>query len=91
MSRASTPAFKNLHVPLPPHLFDALRAESARLKRPATAIAREAVEALLRERRRQALEEEISAYAVDVGGTSGDLDEELERTVLATLRDGGAA
>jgi hypothetical protein len=53
MKRAiAVSAVKNFHLPLPENVYAALRAEAAALKRPATVIAREAIEAWLRERRR---------------------------------------
>ncbi len=64
---------RNFHVPLPKEVHDALRGEAERTGRPATALAREAIEAFLRRRRRKALHEAITAYASSRAGTDDDL------------------
>ena len=76
---------KNLHVPLPHDLNDELRSEAERSGRPATEIARDAIRLFLRQRRRQALHEEIAAYARGVAGTAADLDPALEDSALEVL------
>jgi hypothetical protein len=43
---------KNLHVPLPGDLYTELREEAQRTKRPATKLAREAIELWLKQRRK---------------------------------------
>jgi predicted transcriptional regulator len=55
---------KNFHLPLPEDVYAALREEAAALQRPATVIAREAIDAWLRERRRASVRKSIAAYAV---------------------------
>ena len=76
---------KNLHVPLSPGLHERLRREATRVGKPATELAREAIEAALAERQRTALAEEIAVYAVEVAGTNDDLDPVLERSAREHL------
>jgi len=66
-------------------LNEDLRTEAERSGRPATEIARDAIRLFLRIRRRQALHEEIAAYAQRVAGTPADLDPELEGSALEDL------
>jgi predicted transcriptional regulator len=77
---------RNFHLPLPEDLYRALRDEAAAVKQPATAIARQAIEAWLRERRKAALREAIAAYATEHGGTAADLDPALEAAGVSLLR-----
>lgn len=77
---------RNLHVPLPAALDERLRAVATRSKRPATSLARDAIEAWLDERERQEIHEAIATYATEMAGTAADLDEGLERTALEHLR-----
>ena len=70
---------RNLHVPLDEALYRRLRNEAVRTGRPATELARNAIEAALRERQRFLLHESIAAYAEAVAGTEADLDPALER------------
>ncbi len=76
---------KNLHVPLTPSLHAELRAAARRHERPATEIAREAIERWLADERRQLVKAEIAAYAAARGGTRDDLDPELERAAADEL------
>jgi predicted transcriptional regulator len=76
---------KNLHVPLPDDLNEELRTEATRSGRPATEIARDAIREFLRRRSRQALHDEIAAYARRVAGTEADLDRELEDSAVEDL------
>lgn len=77
---------RNLHVPLPSELYDALRAEAARAGQPATLLARQAIEAWIEKRRAEALHEEITAYAARHTGTSLDFDAGLEAAGLELFR-----
>jgi predicted transcriptional regulator len=70
--RATT--HRNLHVPLPAPLHERLQAEATRSKRPATRLAREAIEAWVEEREREAVHEAIATYANEMAGTPADLD-----------------
>lgn len=74
-----TEAKRNLHVPLPEPLHERLRAEAALSGRPATTLAREAIEAWIEERQRQAVHEAIAEYAEEMAGSPADLDEDLEK------------
>jgi predicted DNA-binding protein len=77
---------RNLDVPLPGPLHDRLHAAATRAKRPATSLAREAIEAWVDERQRQAVHEAITEYATEMAGTAADLDEHLERAGIEHRR-----
>ena len=77
---------RNFHLPLPEDVYRALREEAAAVKQPATAIARQAIETWLRERRKAALREAIAAYAAEHAGTMTDLDPALEAAGVSLLR-----
>jgi predicted DNA-binding protein len=70
---------RNLHVPLPGALHQRLRAAATRSGRPATTLAREAIEAWIREREREQISDHIAEYAAGVAGSTADLDPALER------------
>ena len=76
---------KNLHVPLPQPLDDALRAEAARRNQPATVLVRQAIEEWLRQQQRVALHDAIASYASEWAGSEADLDEGLERAGVEHL------
>jgi hypothetical protein len=59
-------------------VYSELRAEAERLDRPATAIARQAIELWLRNRHKDARHEAIAAFAAEQAGTPLDLDIQLE-------------
>ena len=80
---------RNFHLPLPGETHDRLKEEAARVRRPATSIAREAIEDWLRERRRQFVREEIAAYAATVAGSEADLDSGLEKAAVEHLLGSG--
>ena len=82
MPREST---KNLHSPLPEPLHRRLRAEAEREGRPATELAREAIDRWLDERQRLLVRESIRAYAAQVAGSGDDLDDELEAAAVERL------
>jgi hypothetical protein len=67
-------------------VYDALREGAASLRQPATVVAREAIEAWLRERKRAGVREAIATYAARHAGTPADLDPALERASLELLR-----
>ena len=77
---------KNFHLPLSEEVYAALREQAAALSRPATVIAREAIEAWLRERQRASVREAIAEYAAKHAGTATDLDPALESAALQLLR-----
>ena len=75
----------NLHVPLSGPVHDRLRAEATRSGRPATTLAREAIEAWIAERERHAVHQAIVEYASEMGGSGADLDEDLEKAGVEHL------
>jgi len=79
-------SIRSFHLPLPAELYEELRAEARRRGRPATVIAREAIEGSLRALRRQELAEEIAEYARACAGTAADLDADLEAVGIESLR-----
>jgi hypothetical protein len=64
-----------------------LREEAQRLHRPATQIARHAIEGWLQDRRRGLLHEAIRAYAEAQAGSQADLDADLEAAATEHLAD----
>ncbi len=80
-----SPSMKNLHVPLPEAMYRKLREESMRSLRPATELAREAIDRWLFEARRNAIRQEIASYAAEMAGSSADLDPALERAGIEHL------
>jgi len=76
---------RNLHVPLPDNLYRQLRIEAQRSNRPATEIAREAIDRWLAEQRRLSIHESVMEYALDLAGSSADLDEPLEAAGIESL------
>jgi len=76
---------RNFHLPLEEETYAQLMREAKRAGRPATQVAREAIEVGLEERHRRAIAESISAYATAVAGSKDDLDEDLERAAVEHL------
>jgi hypothetical protein len=76
---------KNFHVPLPDETYEHLRAAAKRLKIPATALAREAIDFWLRQQLRKARHDAITAYAAEMAGTALDLDANLETAGIGKL------
>ena len=74
----------NFHLPLPEGLYQELRTEAKKAKKPATALAREAIENWINERKAEALHKSIAEYANAYAGTEFDLDKELEEASLET-------
>jgi predicted transcriptional regulator len=77
---------QNLHVPLPRSVYAELRSFAESTGRPATVIAREAIDRWLVEQRRTARRAAIAAYAAEHAGTKWDLDPQLERAAVEHLR-----
>jgi hypothetical protein len=69
---------KNFHLPLPDQTYTLLRAQAERTQVPATALAREAIDAWLKAQARQARKDAITAYAREMAGSEFDLDRDLE-------------
>ncbi len=78
-------AKRNMHVPLPEPLHDRLRAEAKPAGRPATALAREAIETWVEEHQRQAVHDAIAEYAGTMAGSAADRDEALEEAGIDRL------
>jgi len=79
-------ATKNFHLPLPERAYEELRREAAREGRPATTVAREAIEEWLERRRKSELHEQIAEYASAQKGSEADLDATLESAAVRHLR-----
>jgi hypothetical protein len=77
---------RNFHLPLPEDLHRILREEATTAKRPATALARQAIKTWLHQRRKAALHEAIATYAAKQAGSGADLDASLETAALEALR-----
>lgn len=75
----------NFHVPLSEDTYARLRQEAARCGRPATTLARAAIQAWLRQRRKVARRQAIAAFAAECAGTPLDLDAELEAAAAEDL------
>jgi len=69
-------------------IYLALRAEAEGTGQPATLLARQAIEAWLRDRKKTALHEAIAAYGTQHAGTEVDLDPALEEAGAEVLRRG---
>jgi predicted transcriptional regulator len=81
-----TKPVRNFHLPLPEPLYRRLQDVATRANRPATAVARYAIESWLRHQRRAAVREAIAAYAAGAAGSREDLDPNLEAASLEALR-----
>lgn len=77
----------NFHIPLPEQLYTRLREVAKRRHRPATQMAKQAVEYWLEEQEKLALHEEIAGYAAHAAGSFEDLDSQLEEASLEHLDD----
>ncbi|MBK6406038.1 MAG: hypothetical protein IPF66_13885 [Holophagales bacterium] len=53
---------------------------------PATTLVREAIEGWIDDQKAKRLRDEIAAYALEMAGTSADLDPELEAAAAAELK-----
>ena len=80
---------KNFHLPLPEEAYADLRAEAERMRQPATALAREAIELWLRARRKATRHSAIASYAAEMAGTESGLDPRLESAAIEQLINGG--
>ena len=81
-----TDAIRNFHLPLPDSLYEELKEEAKKRKRPATVVARGAIAEWLRQVRRSEVSEAIAAYAAEHAGTEADLDEAWEEAGLEYWR-----
>ena len=76
---------RNFHFSLDEHLYERLHRAAARLEKPATQLAREALEVALADWERLALHKSIAEYAASVAGTPQDLDPPLARAAAEHL------
>lgn len=76
---------KSFHLPLPEDLYNELRNESARSKRPATELARQAIKFWIEEQKRKAVYQSVAEFASEYAGTGFDLDEDLEAAGIEFL------
>lgn len=76
---------KNFHLPLPDDTYRQLKAEAQRSNIPATVVAREAIGAWLKARKKALQRHAIAAYASKMAGTEIDLDPLLERAAVELL------
>jgi predicted transcriptional regulator len=76
---------RNFHLPLPDEVYRDLREEAERSSKPATALARQAIELWLYHRRKLARHESIAAFAAEHAGSRLDLDTDLEAASLQHL------
>jgi predicted DNA-binding protein len=80
---------RNFHIPLPDETYQEIRRVAEASKRPATQLVRDAIEHWLGEQRKNALQQEIEAYAQKHAGSRADLDSDLESaSVDFLLKDG---
>lgn len=80
---------KNFHLPLPELTYGLLKAAAERAGTPATALAREAIDAWLKQEARKSRHSEIAAYAAAMAGTDLDLDVPLEAAAVEYLANSG--
>jgi hypothetical protein len=78
---------RNLHVPLPDPMYRRLRIEAQRSNRPATDLAREAIDRWLDEQQRMFVHDSVAKYALEAAGSPADLDEQLESAGIESLLD----
>ncbi len=78
---------KNLHVPLSGSLHGRLREAAEQTGRPATVLAREAIEAYLCQLHKESIDSRLTEWAREMAGTEFDLNPDLEEASLEFLRD----
>ena len=86
-----TTTARNLHVPLPEDLYKLLKTEAEQTKKPATVLARQAIEGWLRRQQKTKIHQAITAYASKFAGTESDLDPALESASIKHLLDNEGA
>ena len=77
----------NFHLPLPEPVYQRLKSAAKKQHKPATQLAKQALEQWLDEQERLTVHEEIAAYAASVAGTAFDLDEAFEAASLEHLAE----
>ncbi|HIJ97325.1 MAG TPA: hypothetical protein HPP94_16640 [Desulfuromonadales bacterium] len=78
---------RNFHVPLPEATYQRLKTTAKLQKRPATQLAKQALEQWLEQQERFAVHEEIASYAASIAGSTDDLDESFEAASLEHLAE----
>ena len=78
---------RNFHLPLTDEQHAGLRAASRRARRPATALARQAITDWLDRQRRTERDRQIAEFASKSAGTELDLDPALESASIEHLND----
>ncbi len=76
---------QNFHLPLPDRIYGELKEEAVRSGVPATSMAREAIQAWLKARKRAQRKADIAAFADSTAGTEFDLDSLLEQAAIELL------
>lgn len=71
---------QNFHVPLSLETYERLKLEAQHLQRPATELARVAIEMQLQKLEAQRIHDEIRAYAEAMGGSEADIDPDWQAT-----------
>jgi len=82
---SDTYSYRKVHVPLHEDLYRALQAEAEHTRRPANAVAREAIAHWVELRRQARIDQAILAYAEAIAGTCEDIDPDLEAAGLESL------
>jgi len=72
-------------MPLPEPVYQRLKLVAKKQHKPATQLAKQALEYWLDEQERLTLHEEIASYAASMAGTADDLNESLEAVSLEHL------
>ena len=80
-----TATIKNFHLPLPASLYARLRQAAARAGTPATGLAREAIEAWLKDEHRRQQRQELSDFVEVHAGTDWDCDPEWEAAGVESM------
>ena len=76
---------RNFHLPLSDEVYQDLRQEALRTGRPATSVARQAIEHWLKARKKTVRHEAIAAFAAEYGGNALDLDFDMEAAFIEQL------
>jgi predicted DNA-binding protein len=83
--KTATNISHNFHLPLPEPVYQRLKTAAKKQHKPATQLAKQALEQWLDEQERLTVHEEIASYAAAMAGTTDDLDGTLEDAALEHL------
>lgn len=78
---------KNLHIPLPISWYEKLKEASISTEVSATELVRRAIIDFLKEQEKKSISEEISTFALECGGSSFDVDQELQNAGLELIEN----